>query len=66
MVPLRDWLLENGGKLLTAEYDETNYVYINANDHGIPYIDVTVGYDQVFTLPTGIPGAVISVIMRKS
>lgn len=56
-VPLRDWLLENGGKLLTAEYDETNYVYINANDHGIPYIDVTVGYDQVFTLPTGIPGA---------
>ena len=56
-VPLRNWLLENGGKLLTAEYDEENYVYINANDHGIPYIDVTVGYDQVFTLPTGIPGA---------
>lgn len=56
-VPLRDWLLENGGKLLTAEYDEANYVYTNANDHGIPYIDVTVKYDQVFTLPTGIPGA---------
>lgn len=56
-VPLRDWLLNNGGKLLTAEYDEANYVYINANDHGIPYIDVTVEYDQVFTLPTGIPGA---------
>ena len=56
-VPLRDWLLKNGGKLLTAEYDEANYVYINANDHGIPYIDVTVEYDQVFTLPTGIPGA---------
>lgn len=56
-VPLRDWLLENGGKLLTAEYDETNYVYINANDHGIPYIDVTVEYNQVFTLPTEIPGA---------
>ena len=56
-VPLRDWLLKNGGKLLTAEYDEANYVYINANDHGIPYIDVSVKYDQVFTLPTGIPGA---------
>ena len=56
-VPLRDWLLKNGGKLLTAEYDEANYVYTNANDHGIPYIDVTVKYDQVFTLPTGIPGA---------
>ena len=56
-VPLRDWLLKNGGKLLTAEYDEANYVYINANDHGIPYIDVSVAYDQVFTLPTGIPGA---------
>ena len=56
-VPLRDWLLDNGGKLLTAEYDEANYEYINANDHGIPYIDVTVEYDQVFTLPTGIPGA---------
>lgn len=55
-VPLRDWLLENGGKLLTAEYDEANYEYINANDHGIPYIDVTVEYDQVFTLPTDIPG----------
>lgn len=56
-VPLRDWLLKNGGKLLTAEYDEENYVYINANDHGIPYIDVSVKYDQVFTLPTEIPGA---------
>ena len=56
-VPLRDWLLNNGGKLLTAEYDEANYVYINANDHGIPYIDVSVKYDQAFTLPTGIPGA---------
>ena len=56
-VPLKDWLLENDGKLLTAEYDEENYVYINANDHGIPYIDVSVKYDQVFTLPTGIPGA---------
>ena len=56
-VPLRDWLLKNGGKLLTAEYDEANYVYINANDHGIPYIDVSVKYDQAFTLPTGIPGA---------
>ena len=55
-VPLRDWLLENGGKLLTAEYDKANGVYTNANDHGIPYIDVTVEYDQVFTLPTGIPG----------
>ena len=55
-VPLRNWLLENGGKLLTAEYDEKNYVYINANDHGIPYIDVSVKYDQVFTLPTEIPG----------
>ena len=55
-VPLRDWLLENGGKLLTAAYDEANYEYINANDHGIPYIDVTVEYDQVFTLPTDIPG----------
>ena len=55
-VPLRDWLLDNGGKLLTAEYDEANYEYINANDHGIPYIDVTVEYDQVFTLPTDIPG----------
>ena len=29
----------------------------NANDHGIPYIDVSVKYDQVFTLPTEIPGA---------
>ena len=56
-VPLKDWLLDNGGKLLTAEYDEANYVYINANDHGIPYIDVSVKYDQAFTLPTGIPGA---------
>lgn len=56
-VPLRDWLLENGGKLLTAAYDEENGVYSNANDHGIPYIDVSVAYDQVFTLPTGIPGA---------
>lgn len=56
-VPLRDWLLDNDGKLLTAEYDEANYEYINANDHGIPYIDVTVEYDQVFTLPTDIPGA---------
>ena len=56
-VPLRDWLLKNGGKLLTAEYDKANGVYTNANDHGIPYIDVTVEYDQVFTLPTGIPGA---------
>lgn len=56
-VPLRDWLLDNGGKLLTAEYDKANGVYTNANDHGIPYIDVTVEYDQVFTLPTGIPGA---------
>ena len=56
-VPLRDWLLKNGGKLLTAEYDEANYVYINANDHGIPYIDVSVKYDQAFALPTGIPGA---------
>ena len=58
-VPLKDWLLDErvGGKLLTAEYDEANYVYINANDHGIPYIDVTVKYDRVFTLPTGIPGA---------
>ena len=58
-VPLKDWLLDErvGGKLLTAEYDEANYVYINANDHGIPYIDVSVKYDQVFTLPTGIPGA---------
>lgn len=55
-VPLRDWLLENGGKLLTAAYDEENGVYSNANDHGIPYIDVSVAYDQVFTLPTGIPG----------
>ena len=56
-VPLRDWLLENGGKLLTAEYDEENGKYTNANDHGIPYIDVTVKYDQAFALPTGIPGA---------
>lgn len=56
-VPLRDRLLDNGGKLLTAEYDKANGVYTNANDHGIPYIDVTVEYDQVFTLPTGIPGA---------
>ena len=56
-VPLRDWLLNNGGKLLTAEYDEENGVYSNANDHGIPYIEVSVKYDQVFTLPTGIPGA---------
>ena len=56
-VPLRDWLLENGGKLLTAAYDEENGVYSNANDHGIPYIDVSVAYDQVFTLPTAIPGA---------
>mgnify|MGYP004645541085 CR=1 FL=1 len=56
-VPLKDWLLDNGGKLLTAEYDEANDVYINANDHGIPYIDVSVAYDQVFTLPTDIPGA---------
>lgn len=56
-VPLRDWLLDNGGKLLTAEYDKANGVYINANGHGIPYIDVTVEYDQVFTLPTEIPGA---------
>lgn len=57
-VPLKDWLLDErvGGKLLTAEYDEENYVYINANDHGIPYIDVSVKYDQVFTLPTEIPG----------
>lgn len=56
-VPLRDWLLKNGGELLTSEYDEENGKYTNANDHGIPYIDVTVKYDQVFTLPTGIPGA---------
>ena len=56
-VPLKDWLLENGGKLLTAEYDEANDAYTNANGHGIPYIDVTVKYDRVFTLPTGIPGA---------
>ncbi|MFQ8799408.1 MAG: hypothetical protein ACLR7Y_09505, partial [Dysosmobacter sp.] len=56
-VPLRDWLLKNGGNLLTAEYDEANGVYTNANDHGIPYIDVSVKYDQVFTLPTDIPGA---------
>ena len=56
-VPLRDWLLDNGGKLLTAEYDKANGVYTNANGHGIPYIDVTVKYDQVFTLPTEIPGA---------
>ena len=56
-VPLRDWLLKSGGKLLTAEYDKANGVYINANYHGIPYIDVTVEYDQVFTLPTEIPGA---------
>lgn len=55
-VPLRDWLLKNGGNLLTAEYDEANGVYTNANDHGIPYIDVSVKYDQVFTLPTDIPG----------
>ena len=55
-MPLRDWLLENGGKLLTAAYDEENGVYSNANDHGIPYIEVSVKYDQVFTLPTGIPG----------
>lgn len=55
-VPLRDWLLKSGGKLLTAEYDKANGVYINANYHGIPYIDVTVEYDQVFTLPTEIPG----------
>lgn len=56
-VPLRDWLLDNGGELLTSEYDEENGKYTNANDHGIPYIDVTVKYDQVFTLPTGILGA---------
>lgn len=56
-VPLRDWLLKSGGKLLTAEYDKANGVYTNANNHGIPYIDVTVEYDQVFTLPTEIPGA---------
>jgi len=56
-VPLRDWLLKSGGKLLTAEYDKANGVYTNANYHGIPYIDVTVEYDQVFTLPTEIPGA---------
>ena len=55
-VPLRDWLLKNGGKLLTAEYNKDTYKYINANDHGIPYIDVSVKYDQVFPLPTGIPG----------
>ena len=56
-VPLRDWLLKSGGKLLTAEYDKANGVYTNANNHGIPYIDVTVEYDQVFTLSTEIPGA---------
>ena len=49
--------LKSGGKLLTAEYDKANGVYTNANNHGIPYIDVTVEYDQVFTLPTEIPGA---------
>ena len=65
-VPLKDWLLENGGKLLTAEYDEENYVYINANDHGIPYIDVTVEYDEVFTLPTDIPGAEYFGYYKKS
>ena len=56
-VPLRDWLLKSGGKLLTAEYDKANGVYINANFYGIPYIEVTVEYDQFFTLPTEIPGA---------
>lgn len=56
-VQLKNWLLEKGGKLLTAEYDKTTYKYINANDDGIPYIDVTVEYDQVFALPTNIPGA---------
>ena len=57
-VALRDWLLDEeiGGKMLTAEYDSANYVYINANNNGIPYIDVTVKYDQVFTLPTDITG----------
>ena len=57
-VELRDWLLDKsiGGKLLTAEYDADHYTYINANANGIPYIDVTVEYDEEFTLPTGITG----------
>ena len=54
-VPLRDWLLENGGKLLTAEYDETGIMCISTPMTTVFLIDVTVGYDQVFTLPTGIP-----------
>lgn len=58
-VKLRDWLLDEeiGGTMLTAEYDADNYEYINANNNGIPYIDVTVKYDQKFTLPADIPGA---------
>lgn len=58
-VPLKNWLLGEsiGGEMLTATYDEADYEYINANDHGIPYIDVTVEYDEEFDFPTDIPGA---------
>lgn len=53
-VALKDWLLGEsiGGVLLTATYDSYTGEYTKANDHGIPYIDVSVKYDQVFTLPT--------------
>lgn len=52
---LRDWLLEKGGELLTRDSER-----LNINNSGIPYIDVTVAYDEddeVFTMPTDIPGA---------
>ncbi len=67
-VALRDWLLgkEIGGKMLTAEYDSANYEYINANTNGIPYIEVTVKYDEEFTLPTDIPGAEYFGYYKKS
>ena len=66
-VPLRDWLLENGGKLLTAEYDKANGVYTNANDHGIPYIDVNCGSTiRSLPCPPVSPAPNISAIIRKS
>ena len=67
-VALKDWLLGEsiGGVLLTATYDSYTGEYTNANDHGIPYIDVTVKYDDEFTLPTNIPGAEYFGYYKKS
>ena len=65
-VALKDWLLGEsiGGVLLTATYDSYTGEY--TNDHGIPYIDVTVEYDEVFTLPKDIPGAEYFGYYKKS